>query len=205
MIGNEQRYTGSQINYYFVCKRKLWLFSHNIELESDSDLVKLGKLLHENKYKRRLKEVQIDRIKIDFIESKDLKQRDQNPSHAVESTPSSTQEIIQTKTVSSLEKQGRELVIHEVKRSRKMHDAHLYQLLFYIYSLKKDHGISEVRGVLHYPLLNQNVDVPLTGERIRQVEEALAGMVQINSLQKPPEAVWKGYCRSCAYGDLCWG
>ncbi len=26
-------FTGTQINYYFVCKRKLWLFSHNMELK----------------------------------------------------------------------------------------------------------------------------------------------------------------------------
>jgi len=50
-------FTGTQINYYFVCKRKLWFFSHNMELESDSDLVHLGKLLHEHSCKRKLKEV----------------------------------------------------------------------------------------------------------------------------------------------------
>lgn len=39
-----------------------------MELESGSDLVLMGKLLHENSYKRqKLKEVEIDRIKIDFI------------------------------------------------------------------------------------------------------------------------------------------
>ncbi|MEM3192938.1 MAG: Dna2/Cas4 domain-containing protein, partial [Candidatus Parvarchaeota archaeon] len=36
-------FTGTQVNYYFVCKRKLWFFSHNIELESDSDLVLMGR------------------------------------------------------------------------------------------------------------------------------------------------------------------
>ena len=40
------KFTGTQINYYFVCKRKLWLFSHNMELESESDLVHLWRLLH---------------------------------------------------------------------------------------------------------------------------------------------------------------
>lgn len=62
-------FTGTQINYYFVCKRKLWFFSHNIELESESDIVLLGKLLHEESYKsKRMKEIAMERIKIDFIE-----------------------------------------------------------------------------------------------------------------------------------------
>ncbi|MEM3489504.1 MAG: Dna2/Cas4 domain-containing protein, partial [Nitrososphaerota archaeon] len=39
MTNEDMKFTGTQVNYYFVCKRKLWFFSHNIELESDSDLV----------------------------------------------------------------------------------------------------------------------------------------------------------------------
>ncbi len=61
-------FTGTQINYYFVCRRKLWLFSNNIEMERESDNVKLGKLLHEQSYQREKKEIEIDgKIKIDFI------------------------------------------------------------------------------------------------------------------------------------------
>jgi len=59
--------TATQINYYFVCQRKLWLFSHQINMEHTSELVELGKLLHENSYKREHKEIQIGPIKIDFI------------------------------------------------------------------------------------------------------------------------------------------
>jgi len=33
---------GTQINYYFVCKTKLWLFSHHIQMEQESDVVELG-------------------------------------------------------------------------------------------------------------------------------------------------------------------
>ncbi|MDK2979339.1 MAG: CRISPR-associated exonuclease Cas4, partial [Bacteroidales bacterium] len=32
---------GTQINYYFVCKTKLWLFSHHIQMEQESDIVEL--------------------------------------------------------------------------------------------------------------------------------------------------------------------
>jgi len=59
--------TATQINYYFVCHRELWLFSHQINMEQNSELVALGKLLHESSYKRENKEIQIGPIKIDFI------------------------------------------------------------------------------------------------------------------------------------------
>ena len=64
---NSLNITATQINYFFVCRRKLWLFSHQINMEHTSELVELGKLLHESSYKREKKEIQIGPIKIDFI------------------------------------------------------------------------------------------------------------------------------------------
>ena len=207
-IEKEGRFTGSQVNYYFICKRKLWLFSHNIELEPESDLVKLGKLLHENRYKRKMKEVQVDRIKVDFMESKGRSSEIRTPTSASSSDFQNSSEInasmLHPKVNEGQEKQ-RDLVIHEVKRSRKMQDAHLYQILYYMYYLKKNYGVNALRGVLHYPLLSQNVDVFLSEERIAQIEEALRGIGEVNAKPRPPEATWKAFCRSCAYCDLCWG
>lgn len=64
------RYTGTQVNYYAVCRRKLWLYSHHLELEKSSDRVALGALLHETSYPRLPKrEVLIDSlIKVDILE-----------------------------------------------------------------------------------------------------------------------------------------
>lgn len=61
-------YGGLQVAYYTVCKRKLWLFSHGISMESENENVKLGKLLHEDSYDRKAKDILIDnRIRVDFI------------------------------------------------------------------------------------------------------------------------------------------
>lgn len=61
-------YTGTQINYYFVCKRKLWYFSNDLSMEHNCDSVSLGKQIHEKSYQRKKKEVMIDnRIAVDFI------------------------------------------------------------------------------------------------------------------------------------------
>lgn len=65
------RIIGTQINYYFICKTKLWLFSHHIQMEHESDLVSLGKLLHSKSYKDE-KEYTIDNlIAVDFIKKQD--------------------------------------------------------------------------------------------------------------------------------------
>ena len=63
--------TGTQINYYFTCHRKLWLFSNGIQMEHNSELVAMGKLIHETSYTdrpERFQEVEIGPIKIDFYD-----------------------------------------------------------------------------------------------------------------------------------------
>jgi len=61
--------TGTEFNYYFICRRKLWLFVHDIQMEQESDNVFLGKLVHEHSYERRRKEIMIDNcIRIDFLD-----------------------------------------------------------------------------------------------------------------------------------------
>lgn len=66
----ENRVTGVMIYYYFVCKRKLWYFINEINMESDNENVMLGKLLDENSYRRDDKHINIDNvINIDFIKS----------------------------------------------------------------------------------------------------------------------------------------
>lgn len=64
----EKNISGTMFYYYFVCKRKLWLFSNGIQLENENEDVKIGKLIDENSYSRELKHVLIDEtVNIDFI------------------------------------------------------------------------------------------------------------------------------------------
>jgi len=65
-------FTGTLVNYYFICKTKIWLFSHRITMEQSSDLVGMGRFIHETSYARENKDVIIDdRIGIDFIKKGD--------------------------------------------------------------------------------------------------------------------------------------
>ena len=164
MIENELLFTGVQVNYYFICKRKLWLFSHNIGMEKESEAVKIGKLLHEETYKAIEKDVLLDRVSFDFVERKG------------------------------------KIIIHEVKKSRKMEKAHYYQLLYYIYSLKK-RGI-EAEGVINYPLLRKTEKVKLENEE--EIERILDEINRIVSTPSPPPAERKKYCKRCAYYEFCW-
>ena len=54
------KFTGTEVGYYFICRKKLWWFHHGIQMEQESDRVKMGKLVHETSYERRKKEISID-------------------------------------------------------------------------------------------------------------------------------------------------
>lgn len=68
---------GVKFNYYFICKRKLWLFSNGISMENEHERVVLGKLVHENSYKRleHKKEKLIDdMIKLDIFDNEQVRE-----------------------------------------------------------------------------------------------------------------------------------
>ena len=60
--------TGTLINYYFHCKRQCWLFGNRINLENNSEDVRVGRVLHELKDEEKGNtEISIENIKIDKI------------------------------------------------------------------------------------------------------------------------------------------
>ena len=165
MLSKEASITGVQVNYYFICKTKLWLFSHFASMEHTSDTVALGKLLHQGSYKRE-KELKLGRISLDFVKKRGI------------------------------------IVIHEVKKSRKLEKAHIYQLLYYLYYLKQK-GI-EAMGEINYPLLRKKEKIELKDEHEREIKEILSEIASIIRMKKPPKPEKKKYCRKCSYFELCW-
>lgn len=59
--------TGTIVNYYYHCKRQCWLFSNKLNLEHNSEDVRIGKILHEIKNEKATDA--IDNIKVDKITS----------------------------------------------------------------------------------------------------------------------------------------
>ncbi len=59
------------LNYYLICKRKLWLCANGITMEHTSDLVAEGNLIHEHSYLQRskkYKELDLGIAKIDHYD-----------------------------------------------------------------------------------------------------------------------------------------
>lgn len=60
--------TGTIINYYFHCKRQCWLFANRINLEDNSEDVRIGRVLHELKSENsKNSEISIDNVRIDKL------------------------------------------------------------------------------------------------------------------------------------------
>jgi CRISPR-associated exonuclease Cas4 len=61
------------INYYHICKRKLWLFANEIRMEHTSERVAEGKLIEKTSYLQRsdkYTELEINGSKIDFYDAR---------------------------------------------------------------------------------------------------------------------------------------
>lgn len=75
--------TGTLINYYFHCKTQCWLHANRLNLEDNSEDVRIGKVLHEiSEEKAKKAEVKIDNVKIDKITKEylvELKKSDSDP------------------------------------------------------------------------------------------------------------------------------
>ena len=59
--------TGSLINSYYVCKRKAWLYAHEIDPNREHPLLLIGNIYAEHFYKRSKKEIAMEGMKIDIL------------------------------------------------------------------------------------------------------------------------------------------
>lgn len=58
---------GTLMNYYFHCKRQCYLFGNRLNLEDNSEEVKIGKAIHEEKSEKENTEIAIDNIRLDKL------------------------------------------------------------------------------------------------------------------------------------------
>lgn len=63
------RLTGTHLNYWLICHRKLWLFSHGIQMERENEDVQIGKQIGADAYGRHEKEINLDDTAVlDWVE-----------------------------------------------------------------------------------------------------------------------------------------
>lgn len=161
----KKQVTGVMLYYYKVCKRKLWYFYNEIQMEQGNENVDIGKTIDKETYSRDDKHINIDNvINIDFIRSKG--------------------------------------VLHEVKKSKKVEEASILQVKYYLYFLKKK-GMDNIKAKIDYPLLKQSLEVSFTDEDIENIEDILLDIKSIVEKDRTPELHKKRICKACAYYDLC--
>ncbi|GAB4377011.1 MAG: CRISPR-associated protein Cas4 [Calditrichia bacterium] len=161
--------TATHVNYFFVCHRKLWLFSNGIQMEHTSELVDEGRFIHETAYPQRAakySEIELGGIKIDYFDA-------------------------------------RNKVVHEVKKSNRIEEAHVWQVKYYLYVLQRN-GIPDATAILEYPRLRRREEIRLTQKECEYLESALNNIQQIIQTESTPPRIKKGLCKSCSYHDFCW-
>ena len=160
------RISGLMMNYYFICKRKLWCLAKNINLEETNENVKMGKLIDESRYALETKQIMIEgTVNIDFIRNWK--------------------------------------VVHEVKKSKAIEEAAIWQVKYYIYFLKK-RGIDIEKGIIDYPEIRERKEVILSEEDEVYLEKVLKDIEQICQSEISPRVINDKVCKKCAYYEYCY-
>ena len=93
-------------------------------------------------------------------------------------------------------------ILHEIKKSRKIEEAGIFQVKYYLYYLKQK-GVRGITARIDYPLLKKSLEVELTDEDEKEIGRKLENIRKIVNLDTPPELEKKNICKACAYFDLC--
>lgn len=93
-------------------------------------------------------------------------------------------------------------VIHEIKKSNKIEQAHEWQLKYYMYVFEQ-HGVTDVKGILEYPTLRKTQPVVLSDVDRDRIKEIIVDIDKIISSEDCPPLQKKGICKSCSYYEFC--
>jgi len=94
-------------------------------------------------------------------------------------------------------------IIHEVKKSDKVEEAHEWQLKYYIYVLESN-GIEGVTGILEYPKLRKTTEIYLSDLDRQQIEEFKIKIGKIIEQEECPARIDEKICKRCSYYDFCY-
>jgi CRISPR-associated exonuclease Cas4 len=98
---------------------------------------------------------------------------------------------------------ARNRVIHEIKKSNKVEEAHRWQLKYYIHVLERN-GVEGVTGILEYPTLRQTEKVELTDDDRTKIAEIEQKIEQLLASDTCPPRIKSKICRQCSYYDFCY-
>jgi CRISPR-associated exonuclease Cas4 len=147
-------------------------------MEHTSETVADGKLLHETSYPQRAQKYR--EIDLSFILNNEVDLSGKIDFYDV-----------------------KEKMIHEIKRSDKIEQAHEWQAKFYIYLLELN-GIEGAMAILEYPKLRitKKVSISLVDKEYLKLI-----IIKIMSLMKSeicPLRINSKICKKCSYFELCY-
>ncbi|XCP87034.1 CRISPR-associated protein Cas4 [Roseburia hominis] len=93
-------------------------------------------------------------------------------------------------------------ILHEIKKSKKIEEASILQVKYYLYYLQKK-NVSGIKAKIDYPLLKKTVEVELSEQDVMEIEAVLEEIETIVDREVPPKLHKKNICKACAYYDLC--
>lgn len=63
----EAAITGTYVWYYLICQRETWLMIHQIAPDEEEENIEIGRFIHEYRYGKAKKEIEVGTIKVDQI------------------------------------------------------------------------------------------------------------------------------------------
>ena len=92
--------------------------------------------------------------------------------------------------------------IIEIKKSSNSITQGIWQVLFYLYVLKKK-GV-HARGFVSIPKERKRIPITLTSEMEKRIPLEIEKICEIVSEKSPPPRYKSKYCTRCSYRELCW-
>jgi CRISPR-associated exonuclease Cas4 len=93
-------------------------------------------------------------------------------------------------------------VIHEIKKSKSIEEASIWQVKYYLYFLNK-RGIEVEKGILDFPLLKERRHIVLEDGDIEKIEQIVDEIRQMKE-RKTPDIINTKICKKCAYYEYCY-
>jgi CRISPR-associated exonuclease Cas4 len=94
-------------------------------------------------------------------------------------------------------------IIHEIKKSDKREEAHIWQLKYYLFVLEQC-GVESPSGILEYPKIRKTEEVYLSNVDRIEIREMQVKIGDIVCSEKCPDRLPVSKCHYCSYFDFCW-
>lgn len=94
-------------------------------------------------------------------------------------------------------------IVAEIKKSSKFILASKMQLAFYLYYFKYYKDVL-LNGELIFPEENKSVEVILDENLEKELEKTISEIESIIKTNLPPKPIKIGYCKKCAFKEVCW-